>query len=172
MLERLTDRARHVLALAQDEARLDEHGFVGTEHLLLGLVLDSEGLAAKALEALGIDLDAVRDKVEQTMGPGGPSTTGPAPFTAPAKKVLELAERESLKLGHYYVGTGHLLLGLLGEGQGVAAQVLASMGADLAGVRRQLRALAGQPAEGAVGTGQSARYRSVAAVPKEAHGEA
>jgi ATP-dependent Clp protease ATP-binding subunit ClpC len=166
MLERLTDPARHVLALAQEEARFHEHDFVGTEHLLLGLVLEAEGLATKALTALGIDVSAVQERLEQAMGTGGPGTAGPAPFTAQAKKVLELAGREALTLGHYYVGTGHLLLGLLGEGQGAAAQLLAAMGADLSGVRSQLRVQAGQLAERIVGAGGGARYATVATLPE------
>jgi ATP-dependent Clp protease ATP-binding subunit ClpC len=139
MFERFTDRARRVLVLAQEEARLLNHGFIGTEHILLGLIHEGEGLAAKALESLGISLEAVREKVEETIGPAG--STGPSaspPFTPRAKKVLELSLREALQLGHNYIGTEHILLGLVREGEGVAAQVLVSLGADLPRVRQKV----------------------------------
>ncbi len=138
MFERFTDRARRVLVLAQEEARLLNHNFIGTEHILLGLIHEGEGVAAKALESLGISLEAVREKVEETIGPAGSSTTGSPPFTPRAKKVLELSLREALQLGHNYIGTEHMLLGLVREGEGVAAQVLVSLGADLARVRQQV----------------------------------
>ncbi|MEO7836374.1 MAG: Clp protease N-terminal domain-containing protein, partial [Acidimicrobiales bacterium] len=138
MFERFTDRARRVLVLAQEEARLLNHNFIGTEHILLGLIHEGEGVAAKALEALGISLEAVREKVEETIGPAGSSTTGSPPFTPRAKKVLELSLREALQLGHNYIGTEHMLLGLVREGEGVAAQVLQSLGADLSRVRQQV----------------------------------
>ena len=131
MFERFTDRARRVLVLAQEEARLLNHNFIGTEHILLGLIHEGEGVAAKALESLGITLEAVREKVEETIGPAGSSTTGSPPFTPRAKKVLELSLREALQLGHNYIGTEHMLLGLVREGEGVAVQVLVSLGADL-----------------------------------------
>ncbi len=124
--------------LAQEEARLLNHNFIGTEHILLGLIHEGEGVAAKALESLGISLEAVREKVEETIGPAGSSTTGSPPFTPRAKKVLELSLREALQLGHNYIGTEHMLLGLVREGEGVAAQVLVSLGADLARVRQQV----------------------------------
>jgi ATP-dependent Clp protease ATP-binding subunit ClpC len=147
--EDLTDRARRVLVLAQEEARLLNHNFIGTEHILLGLIHEGGGVAAKALQPLGISLDAVRAKVEKTIGPAGSSTTGSPPFTPRAKKVLEPSRREALQLGHNYIGTEHLLLGLLREGEGVAAQVLTSLGADLARVRQQvIQILSGyQPAD-------------------------
>src|SRR6201994_3828510 len=138
MFERFTDRARRVLVLAQEEARLLNHNFIGTEHILLGLIHEGEGVAAKALEQLGISLEAVREKVEETIGPAGSSTTGSPPFTPRAKKVLELSLREALQLGHNYIGTEHMLLGLVREGEGVAAQVLVSLGADLPRVRQQV----------------------------------
>jgi ATP-dependent Clp protease ATP-binding subunit ClpC len=138
LFERFTDRARRVLVLAQEEARLLNHSFIGTEHILLGLIHEGEGLAAKALESLGISLEAVRDKVEETIGPAGTAPTGSPPFTPRAKKVLELSLREALQLGHNYIGTEHMLLGLVREGEGVAAQVLVSLGADLSRVRQQV----------------------------------
>ncbi|MBO0729986.1 MAG: ATP-dependent Clp protease ATP-binding subunit [Acidimicrobiaceae bacterium] len=138
MFERFTDRARRVLVLAQEEARLLNHNFIGTEHILLGLIHEGEGVAAKALESLGVTLDAVREKVEETIGPAGSATTGSPPFTPRAKKVLELSLREALQLGHNYIGTEHMLLGLVREGEGVAAQVLVSLGADLSRVRQQV----------------------------------
>ncbi|MEO6121521.1 MAG: Clp protease N-terminal domain-containing protein, partial [Acidimicrobiales bacterium] len=138
MFERFTDRARRVLVLAQEEARLLNHNFIGTEHILLGLIHEGEGVAAKALESLGISLEAVREKVEETIGPAGTSTTGSPPFTPRAKKVLELSLREALQLGHNYIGTEHMLLGLVREGEGVAATVLVNLGADLSRVRQQV----------------------------------
>src|SRR6201994_3967531 len=138
MFERFTDRARRVLVLAQEEARLLNHNFIGTEHILLGLIHEGEGVAAKALESLGISLEAVREKVEETIGPAGSAPTGSPPFTPRAKKVLELSLREALQLGHNYIGTEHMLLGLVREGEGVAAQVLQSLGADLPRVRQQV----------------------------------
>jgi len=124
--------------LAQEEARLLNHNFIGTEHILLGLIHEGEGVAAKALESLGISLEAVREKVEETIGPAGTATTGSPPFTPRAKKVLELSLREALQLGHNYIGTEHMLLGLVREGEGVAAQVLVNLGADLSRVRQQV----------------------------------
>ncbi|HLI15192.1 MAG TPA: ATP-dependent Clp protease ATP-binding subunit [Acidimicrobiales bacterium] len=127
-----------MLVLAQEEARLLNHSFIGTEHILLGLIHEGEGLAAKALESLGISLEAVREKVEETIGTAGSAPTGSPPFTPRAKKVLELSLREALQLGHNYIGTEHMLLGLVREGEGVAAQVLQSLGADLPRVRQQV----------------------------------
>ncbi|MGB9112024.1 MAG: Clp protease N-terminal domain-containing protein [Acidimicrobiales bacterium] len=135
MFERFTDRARRVLVLAQEEARLLGHSFIGTEHLLLGLVHDGDGIAARTLESLGITLEAVRAKVDETIGPASSATAASPPFTPRAKKVLELSFREALQLGHNYIGTEHILLGLVREGEGVAAQVLQSLGADLPVVR-------------------------------------
>ena len=138
VFERLTDRARLVMVLAQDEARLLDHDFIGTEHILLGLIHEGEGVAAKSLESLGIGLEAVREKVAATVGPVGRATTGSPPFTPRTKKVLELSLREALQLGHNYIGTEHMLLGLVREGEGVGAQVLVSLGADLSRVRQQV----------------------------------
>ena len=138
MFERFTDRARRVVVLAQEEARLLNHSYIGTEHILLGLIHEGEGVAAKALETLGISLEAVRAQVEEIIGQGGSSPSGHIPFTPRAKKVLELSLREALQLGHNYIGTEHILLGLIREGEGVAAQVLVKLGADLARVRQQV----------------------------------
>ncbi len=138
MFERFTDRARRVLVLAQEEARLLNHSFIGTEHILLGLIHEGEGVAARALESLGISLEAVREKVEETIGMPGTGTSSSPPFTPRAKKVLELSLREALQLGHSYIGTEHMLLGLVREGEGVAAQVLTQLGADLPKVRQQV----------------------------------
>jgi ATP-dependent Clp protease ATP-binding subunit ClpC len=138
LFERFTDRARRVLVLAQEEARQLNHSFIGTEHILLGLIHEGEGVAAKALDTLGITLEAVREKVEEAIGMTGATPSGSPPFTPRAKKVLELSLREALQLGHSYIGTEHMLLGLVREGDGVAAQVLVSLGADLGRVRQQV----------------------------------
>jgi ATP-dependent Clp protease ATP-binding subunit ClpC len=138
LFERFTDRARRVVVLAQEEARLLNHNYIGTEHILLGLIHEGEGVAAKALESLGISLEAVREQVEEIIGQGGSSPSGHIPFTPRAKKVLELSLREALQLGHNYIGTEHILLGLIREGEGVAAQVLTKLGADLSRVRQQV----------------------------------
>jgi hypothetical protein len=149
VFERFTDRARRVVVLAQEEARMLDHHYIGTEHLLLGLIHEGDGVAATVLQSLNISLAAVRASVEEVIGRGGQGVaTGHIPFTPRAKKVLELSLRESHRLGHDYIGTEHILLGLLREGQGVACQVLEGLGADLARVRegvvRQL-ALSGDP---------------------------
>jgi ATP-dependent Clp protease ATP-binding subunit ClpC len=138
MFERFTDRARRVVVLAQEEARMLSHNYIGTEHILLGLAHEGEGVAAKALEGLGIHLEAVRQQVEQIIGKGQQAPSGHIPFTPRAKKVLELSLRESLQLGHDYIGTEHILLGLIREGDGVAAQVLVRLGADLNRVRAEV----------------------------------
>jgi ATP-dependent Clp protease ATP-binding subunit ClpA len=138
VFERFTDRARRVVVLAQEEARMLDHNHIGTEHLLLGLVHEGEGVAARALESLGVSLEAVRLRVEEIIGRGQQPLSGHIPFTPRAKKVIELAGREANDLGHNYVGTEHLLLGLIREGDGVAAQTLAKLGVDLAGVRLQV----------------------------------
>ncbi len=146
MFERFTDRARRVLVLAQEEARDLNHSFIGTEHILLGLIREGEGVAAKALDSLGVTFEAVREKVEEAIGSNGNPTPGSPPFTPRAKKVLELSLREALQLGHSYIGTEHMLLGLVREGDGVAAQVLIQLGADLARVRQQvIQMMSGQP---------------------------
>ena len=160
MFERFTDRARRVVVLAQEEARMLSHNYIGTEHILLGLIHEGEGVAAKALESLGISLEAVRAQVEEIIGQGQQAPSGHIPFTPRAKKVLELSLREALQLGHNYIGTEHILLGLSREGEGVAAQVLVKLGADLNRVRQQViqllsgyqgkeTATAGAPQEGA-----------------------
>ena len=136
MFERFTDRARRVVVLAQEEARLLNHDYIGTEHLLLGLLSEGEGVAAQALESLGISLDSVRHQVEERAGIGESASQGEIPFRPRAKKALELSLREALQLGHNYIGTEHLLLGLIREGQGVAAQVLGELGAELGAVRQ------------------------------------
>jgi ATP-dependent Clp protease ATP-binding subunit ClpA len=139
MFERFTDRARRVVVLAQEEARLLNHNYIGTEHILLGLIHEGEGVAAKAMESLGISLEAARAQVEEIIGQGQSAPTGHIPFTPRAKKVLELSLREALQLGHNYMGTEHIVLGILREGEGVAAQVLAGFGADYAQVREQVQ---------------------------------
>ncbi|MBP2319189.1 ATP-dependent Clp protease ATP-binding subunit ClpC [Nesterenkonia lacusekhoensis] len=138
MFERFTDRARRVVVLAQEEARMLNHNYIGTEHILLGLIHEGEGVAAKALESLDISLQGVREKVQEKIGPGQNAPSGHIPFTPRAKKVLELSLREALQLGHNYIGTEHILLGLIREGEGVAAQVLVEMNADLNKVRQQV----------------------------------
>src|SRR6202451_2043955 len=138
MFERFTDRARRVVVLAQEEARMLNHNYIGTEHILLGLIHEGEGVAAKSLESLGISLEGVRSQVEEIIGRGQKSPSGHIPFTPRAKKVLELSLREALQLGHNYIGTEHILLGLIREGDGVAAQVLVKLGGDLNRVRQQV----------------------------------
>jgi ATP-dependent Clp protease ATP-binding subunit ClpC len=189
VFERFTDRARRVLTLAQEEARLLGHSFIGTEHLLLGLINDGDGLAAKALESLGLSLDVVRRRVTDIVPSASAGPSGSPPFTPRAKKVLELSLREALQLGHSYIGTEHILLGVVREGEGVAAQVLISLGADLGRVRqRALEFMSGNvpdpavPRRGRSSTtermsasplcpkcnvdlGQSARLRRIAVAP-------
>ena len=156
VFERFTDRARRVVVLAQEEARLLNHNYIGTEHILLGLIHEGEGVAAKALESLGISLEAVRSQVEEIIGQGGSSPSGHIPFTPRAKKVLELSLREALQLGHNYIGTEHILLGLIREGEGVAAQVLVKLGADLSRVRQQvIQLLSGYSGPGAASSGSA-----------------
>jgi ATP-dependent Clp protease ATP-binding subunit ClpC len=138
MFERCTDRARRAVALAQAEAKMLHHDSIGTEHLLLGLLDEGEGVAAHALKDLGIGLEAARQQVEAKIGQGQQPPTEYLPFTPRAKKVLELSLREALQLGHNYIGTEHLLLGLIREGEGVAAQTLVTLGADLHRVRQQV----------------------------------
>ncbi|WP_037343109.1 Clp protease N-terminal domain-containing protein, partial [Saccharopolyspora rectivirgula] len=138
MFERFTDRARRVVVLAQEEARMLNHNYIGTEHILLGLIHEGQGVAAQALEVLGISPATVRDHVAEMVGRGESTAGGHIPFTPRAKKVLELSLREALQLGHNYIGTEHILLGLIREGEGVAAQVLVKLGADLNRVRQQV----------------------------------
>jgi ATP-dependent Clp protease ATP-binding subunit ClpC len=154
MFERFTDRARRVVVLAQEEARMLNHNYIGTEHILLGLIHEGEGVAAKGLESLGISLEAVRSQVEEIIGQGQQAPSGHIPFTPRAKKVLELSLREALQLGHNYIGTEHILLGLIREGEGVAAQVLVKLGADLSRVRQQvIQLLSGYQGKEAVAAG-------------------
>jgi ATP-dependent Clp protease ATP-binding subunit ClpC len=161
MFERFTDRARRVVVLAQEEARLLNHNYIGTEHILLGLIHEGEGVAAKALESLGISLEAVRNQVEEIIGQGGSSPSGHIPFTPRAKKVLELSLREALQLGHNYIGTEHILLGLIREGEGVAAQVLVKLGADLSRVRQQvIQLLSGYSGSSSSSSGSSASEKA------------
>ena len=148
MFERFTDRARRVVVLAQEEARLLNHNYIGTEHILLGLLNEGEGIAAQALESLDIDLSSVRDEVVKIIGHGQQSPSGHIPFTPRAKKVLELSLREALQLGHNYIGTEHILLGLIREGEGVAAQVLQQLGAELQKVRQTVIQLLSGPGGG------------------------
>jgi ATP-dependent Clp protease ATP-binding subunit ClpC len=154
MFERFTDRARRVVVLAQEEARMLNHNYIGTEHILLGLIHEGEGVAAKGLESLGISLEGVRAQVEEIIGQGQQAPSGHIPFTPRAKKVLELSLREALQLGHNYIGTEHILLGLIREGEGVAAQVLVKLGADLNKVRQQvIQLLSGYQGKEAVASG-------------------
>jgi ATP-dependent Clp protease ATP-binding subunit ClpA len=157
MFERFTDRARRVVVLAQEEARMLEHNYIGTEHLLLALIHEGEGVAAKALRALDVDLDTLRREVEALVGRGQQTPKGHIPFTPRAKKVLELSLRESVQLGHDYIGTEHLLLGIVREGEGPAAQVLQQRGIELNTVRQEvIRLLHGHQA------GEGRRRRRVA----------
>ncbi|MCK4267892.1 MAG: AAA family ATPase, partial [Actinomycetia bacterium] len=145
MFERFTEKARRVVVYAQEEARMLNQNYIGTEHLLLGLIREEEGVAYKALTNLGINLIDVRLQVEDLIGKGVSTQVGHIPFTPRAKKVLELSLREALQLGHNYIGTEHILLGLIREGEGVAARVLLSLGADLEKVRNQvIQLLSGQ----------------------------
>ena len=141
MFERFTDRARRVVVLAQEEARRLDHNWIGTEHILLGLIREGEGIAARALEAAGIGLEAVRQKVEEIIGRGQEPPSEHIPFTPRTKKVLEHSLRESMQLGHNYIGTEHILLGLIREGDGVAAQILVVLGADPDRLRGQVTLL-------------------------------
>src|SRR5512146_592945 len=166
MFERFTDRARRVVVLAQEEARMLNHNYIGTEHILLGLIHEGEGVAAKSLESLGISLEGVRSQVEEIIGQGQQAPSGHIPFTPRAKKVLELSLREALQLGHNYIGTEHILLGLIREGDGVAAQVLVKLGADLNRVRQQvIQLLHGyqgkEPTSAAAGSTESAPSTSL-----------
>jgi len=154
LFEKFTDKARRVVVLAQEEAKLLNHNYIGTEHILLGLIHEGEGVAAKALEALGINLEQVREQVQEIIGQGQQAPSGHIPFTPRAKKVLELSLREALQLGHSYIGTEHLLLGLIREGEGVAAQVLTKLGADTNKVRQQvIQLLSGYQGKEAVSVG-------------------
>jgi ATP-dependent Clp protease ATP-binding subunit ClpC len=162
MFERFTERARRVVVLAQEEASALNHNHIGTEHLLLGLVRDGEGVAARALQELEISLDAVREQVEEIIGRGKHEPAGGhIPFTPRAKKVLELSLREARQLGHDYIGTEHILLGIIREGDGVGAQVLVNLGGKLSRVRDKVRELV-PPAGTAEGRAHAAPMRVVA----------
>ena len=169
MFERFTDRARQAILLAQEEARMLNHDYIGTEHILLGLIHEGEGVAAKVLESLGISLAAVRQQVEEIIGHGQQAPSVHIPFAPRAKGVLELSLRESLQLGHGYIGTEHILLGLLREGDGVAAQVLVRLGADLDRVREQvLQLLAGYQGPDVGSAGSQPGGRARAGLPDDA----
>jgi ATP-dependent Clp protease ATP-binding subunit ClpA len=146
LFERFTERARQVVVLAQDEARALKHNYIGTEHILLGLLREEEGLAARVLESLDITVEEVRAQVARIVGQGDEVTTGQIPFTPRAKKVLELALREALSLGHNYIGTEHILLGLVRENEGVAARILLDFDLDAEKVRDQTIAMSAAPA--------------------------
>ena len=169
MFERFTDRTRRVVVLAQEEARMLNHGYIGTEHILLGLIREGDGYAARTLESLGISLDAVRQQVEEIIGRGQQPPSGHIPFTPRAKKVLELSLRESRQLGHNYIGTEHILLGLLREGDGVAAQALVTLGADLNRVRQQvIQLLHGYQGQDVESAGPRPGGRAPAGLPGDA----
>jgi ATP-dependent Clp protease ATP-binding subunit ClpC len=173
VFERFTDRARHVVVYAQEEARILNHNYIGTEHILLGLIREGEGVASRALESMSISLDAARRRVEEIIGQGQTAPAGHIPFTPRAKKVLELALREALQLGHNYIGTEHILLGLLREGEGVGAQVLQELGADLDRVRQTvIQLLSGYTGGGEVAeaVGGTREYTELSS--EEAPGEA
>ena len=166
MFERFSERARRVVVLAQEEARMLNHNYIGTEHILLGLIHEGDGGAARSLESLGISLDAVRQQVEEIIGRGQQAPSEHIPFTPRAKKVLELSLREALQLGHGYIGTEHILLGLLREGDGVAAQVLVTLGADLDRVLRQvIQLLHGYQGQDVGSAGSHLRERARAVLP-------
>jgi ATP-dependent Clp protease ATP-binding subunit ClpC len=166
MFERFTDRARRSVVLAQEEARMLNHNYIGTEHILLGLVREGDGVAARVLESMDISVTEIRTRVEEMVGRGQAATPGHIPFTPRAKKVLELALREALQLGHNYIGTEHILLGLVREGEGVAAQVLVALGSDLERVRQAVLHLlegylAEPPAEAGYGEAEEVAFTEV-----------
>jgi len=161
MFERFTDQARQVVVLAREEASRLDHNWIGTEHILLGLIREGDGVAAQALDSLGISLDAARQQVEEFIGRGQQAPSGHVPFTPRAKKVLELSLRESLQLGQGYIGTEHILLGLIREGDGVAAQALVVLGADLNRVRQQVIQLLAWHQVEEPGPGVKARLETV-----------
>src|SRR3989304_3711691 len=138
MFERFTEKARRIVVYAQEEARMLNQNYIGTEHLLLGLIREEEGIAARAIKNLNINLEDVRTQIEDIIGRGTSTPSAHIPFTPRAKKVLELSLRESLQLGHNYIGTEHILLGLIREGEGIAARVLINLGADMEKVRNQV----------------------------------
>jgi ATP-dependent Clp protease ATP-binding subunit ClpC len=172
VFERFTDRARRTVVFAQEEARMLNHNYIGTEHILLGLLREDEGVAAKALTTLGVSLEAVRRDVGEIVGQGSEVPRGHIPFTPRAKKVLELSLREALQLGHNYIGTEHILLGLIREGEGIAAQVLQKLGADLNRVRQTVVQLlsgyrAGAEVTGVEGAAEMVELTSEMAITEE-----
>jgi len=175
VFERFTDRARRTVVFAQEEARMLNHDYIGTEHILLGLLREEEGVAARALTSLGVSLEAVRRDVGEIVGRGSEVPRGHIPFTPRAKKVLELSLREALQLGHNYIGTEHILLGLIREGEGVAAQVLQKLGADLNRVRQTVVQLlsgyrAGAEVTGVEGAAEMVELTSETAITEEPTG--
>jgi ATP-dependent Clp protease ATP-binding subunit ClpC len=172
VFERFTDRARRTVVFAQEEARMLNHNYIGTEHILLGLLREDEGVAAKALTTLGVSLEAVRRDVGEIVGRGSEVPRGHIPFTPRAKKVLELSLREALQLGHNYIGTEHILLGLIREGEGIAAEVLQKLGADLNRVRQTVVQLlsgyrAGEEVTGVEGAAEMVELTSEMAITEE-----
>jgi ATP-dependent Clp protease ATP-binding subunit ClpC len=166
VFERFTEQARRVVVLAQDEARALEHNYIGTEHILLGLLRMNEGLAARALESLEVTVEEVRAQVALIVGQGDEVTAGQIPFTPRAKKVLDLALREALSLGHDYIGPEHILLGLVRENQGLAARILLDLGADAEKVREEIiRMLSGS------GSGPARGRTTMAPPPPKGNGE-
>jgi ATP-dependent Clp protease ATP-binding subunit ClpC len=162
MFERFTDRARRVVVLAQEESRLLSHNYIGTEHLLLGLLAEREGIAARALESLNVTLEAAREQVEEIIGPGQQQPHGHIPFTPRAKKILELSLREALTMGSEVIDTQHLLLGLVDEGDGVGAQILRRFGATAQTVREEVtRLVDAEPQAEATPTPRAPRAVSV-----------
>src|SRR4051812_46023976 len=155
MFERFTERARQVVVLAQDEARTLKHNYIGTEHILLGLLREEEGLAARVLDSLDITVEEVRQQVARIVGQGDEATSGQIPFTPRAKKVLELALREALSLGHNYIGTEHILLGLVRENEGVAARILLDFDADAEKIRNEIIRMLSGPGRQQRGSGSS-----------------
>ena len=151
MFDRFTERARQVVVLAQDEARALKHNYIGTEHILLGLLREEEGLAARVLEGFQVTVEDVRARIREVIGEGDEVTTGQIPFTPRAKKALELALREALSLGHNYIGTEHVLLGLAHEREGVAAQILVDLGAGPDAIRERIISMLGGRPAGLVG---------------------
>jgi ATP-dependent Clp protease ATP-binding subunit ClpC len=169
MFEKFSDRARRVVVLSQEEARLLNHNYIGTEHILLGLVHEDEGVAARALRSLDVRLDAVRGEVEEIIGQGGSPPSEHIPFTPRAKKVLELSLREAIQLGHNYIGTEHILLGLVREGEGVACEVLVKLGADLPKVRARVLQLVAESSGQGTGGWIFRPSSELTAVLDEAH---
>ena len=161
MFERFTDRARRVVVLAQEESQRLSHNYIGSEHLLLGLLAEREGVAARALESLNVTLTAAREQVEEIIGPGQQTPRGHIPFTPRAKKILELALREALTMGSEVIDTEHLLLGLLDEGDGVGAQILQRLGATAQAVREAVARLINAGSEAAEVTGPGSEPRAV-----------